>query len=301
MAMRLKVIVNAWGGSVGGEDVTARLAEEFAAHGILASVTEVQGEALEDAVRAALAEDCDGIVAGGGDGTLGTVARLMAGSGKPFGVLPLGTRNHFCRDLGVPLEEKGAVAVIAARHLLRIDLAEVNGRVFLNNSTVGLYPEMVRERERQQKHGWRKMPAMLLASARTLARFTRHRLAVSAEGWGERLMTPLVFVGNNMYETTLPRAGRRPRLDRGELCLCITRHSSRWAILRMLLRAVLGRLKEESEFEMRAVCEAEIRSSRRYLRVSMDGEVTMMRTPLRYRTLPKALTVFAPLPKKEAE
>jgi diacylglycerol kinase family enzyme len=295
--MRLKVIVNAGGGSVGGEDVTERLVRGFAAHGIEASVSAVQGGDLQDAVRAALAQNWDGIIAGGGDGTLGTVAGLVAGSGKLFGVLPLGTRNHFCRDLRVPLEEEGAIAVIAARNLQRIDLAEVNGRIFLNNSTVGLYPEMVAERERQQKrHRWSKMPAMLVASLRILSRFSRHRLVVRAEGWGERLMTPLVFIGNNMYQTTYPRAGRRPRLDQGELCLCITRHGSRLALLRMLLRAVLGRLREEREFEMRAVCEAEIRSRRRRLRVSMDGEVTVMETPLRYRTLPKALTVFAPLP-----
>ncbi|MFC3125702.1 diacylglycerol/lipid kinase family protein [Pseudoroseomonas globiformis] len=295
MPVRVKVIINAGGGSVQGQDRTAEIALAFAQHGIEATVSEVEGEGLIAATRAAAEQDWDAVIAGGGDGTLGTVAGILAGTGKSFGVLPLGTRNHFARDLGVPLEVEGAVAVIAAGHIRRIDLAEVNGRVFINNSTVGLYADMVTERERQQKRrGWRKTPAMLLASARILTRFARHRLAVRAEGWGERLKTPLVFVGNNLYETTLPHAGRRTCIDRGELCLCITRHGSRLGILRMLFRAVTGRLKQERDFEMRAVREAEIRSPRRLLRVSMDGEVVTMQAPLRYRTRPGALAVFAP-------
>ncbi|MDJ0391318.1 diacylglycerol kinase family protein [Roseomonas sp. E05] len=294
--MRIKVIINAGGGSVRGEDVTQRLTDAFAQHGVEASVAEVEGAALRAAVQAALDEPWDGIVVGGGDGTIGTAAGLVAGTERPFGVLPLGTRNHFARDLGLPLEVEQAVAVIAAGHLRAIDVARINDRFFVNNATVGIYAEIVRGREYEQtRHGLPKNPATVLATLRALWRFTRHRLSVRAEGWGERLRTPLVFIGNNLYSTSLPNPGRRCALDRGELCLCIARHHSRSAIVRMFVRALRGRLREDRDFEMRAVPEVEIRSHRPSLSVTLDGEVLKMRSPLKCRSWPGALRVFAPV------
>lgn len=294
--MRIKVIINAGGGSVGGEDVTERLTEAFARHGVTASVAQVEGADLREAVQAAVAEPWDGIVVGGGDGTIGTAAGFVAGSGRPFGVLPLGTRNHFAKDLGMPLDVEEAVAVIAAGHLRPIDVARINDRIFVNNATVGLYADIVREREYEQSHhGLPKNPATVLATLRALWRFTRHRLAVRAAGWGERLRTPLVFIGNNLYNTSLPNPGRRCAIDKGELCLCIARHRSRFAVVRMFVRALRGRLREDRDFEMRAVPEVEIRSHRQNLSVTLDGEVLTMRAPLKCRSWPGALRVFAPL------
>jgi len=293
--MRIKVIINAGGGSVKGEDVTERLTEAFARHGVTASVAEVEGGELRKTVEAALDEPWDGIVVGGGDGSIGTSAGLVAGSGRPFGVLPLGTRNHFAKDLGLPLEVEDAVAVIAAGHLQSIDLARINDRTFINNATVGLYADIVRWREYEQSRlGLPKNPATVLATLRALWRFTRHRLTVRAEGWGERLRTPLVFIGNNLYSTSLPNPGRRCALDQGELCLCIARHHSRLAVVRMFVRALRGRLREDRDFEMRAVPEVEIHSRRRKLSVTLDGEVLTMRAPLKCRSWPGALRVFAP-------
>ncbi|MXP63114.1 diacylglycerol kinase family lipid kinase [Roseomonas sp. M0104] len=295
--MRIRVIINAGGGSVGGEDISRQLTDAFAQHGVEASVAEVEGPALRDAVEAALGEPWDGVVVGGGDGTIGTAAGLVAGTERPFGVLPLGTRNHFAKDLGLPLEVKEAVAVIAGGHLRSIDVARINDRIFVNNATVGLYADIVRGREyEQERHRLPKNPATVLATLRALWRFTRHRLAVRAEGWGERLRTPLVFIGNNLYSTSLPNPGRRCALDKGELCLCIARHHSRLGILRMFVRALRGRLREDRDFEMRSVTAVEIRSHRRSLSVTLDGEVLKMQSPLECRSWPGALRVFAPPP-----
>ncbi|PHK96280.1 diacylglycerol kinase [Pseudoroseomonas rhizosphaerae] len=293
--MRVKVIINAGGGSVRGEDLSLRIAAAFARHGVCASIAQVGGGEVLETARAALEEPWDAIVAGGGDGTIGTVAGLLAGSGTPLGVLPLGTLNHFARDLGIPAEPEAAAAIIAAGHLRRVDVAEVNGRVFINNSSVGLYADMVAERDRhRRRRGWRKGPAMLLASARIFLRFARRRLLVRSGGRQERLRTPLVFIGNNTYKTSLPHAGTRAALDEGTLCLCVTRHRSRLGLLRLGLRAALGRLRAERDFEMRCVTEAEIRSRSPVLRVSLDGEVATMATPLRYSIRPGALRVLAP-------
>ncbi|MFZ6761103.1 diacylglycerol/lipid kinase family protein [Pseudoroseomonas sp. WGS1072] len=292
--MRIKVLVNAGGGSVRGRDLRAEIAAVFAAHGVAADVEQLGGDALAAAARAALAEGYEAVVAGGGDGTVSAVAGVLAGGEVPLGVLPLGTLNHFARDLGLPADWRQAAAQLARGQVRRIDVAEVNGRVFINNSSVGLYADMVSERDRERRRrGWRKGPAMLLACLRILRRFGLRRLTVRAAGRRERVKTPLVFIGNNDYETSLPRPGRRVALDRGHLCLCVTRHGSRLSLLRLALRAAFGRLREERDFEMRAVETAEIHARAPLLRVSLDGEVAMLRTPLRYRIRPGALRVLA--------
>lgn len=292
--MRIKVLVNAGGGSVQGRELRAEIAAVFAGHGVTADVEQLGGDGLAGAARAALAEGYEAVVAGGGDGTVSAVAGVLAGGEVPLGVLPLGTLNHFARDLGLPQDWRQAAAQLARGRVRRIDVAEVNGRVFINNSSVGLYADMVSERDRERRrHGWQKGPAMLLACLRILRRFGLRRLTVRAEGRRERVRTPLVFIGNNDYETSLPHPGRRAALDGGHLSLCVSRHGSRLSLLRLALRAAFGRLREERDCEIRAVETAEIHARAPMLRVSLDGEVAMIRTPLRYRIRPGALRVLA--------
>jgi diacylglycerol kinase family enzyme len=305
--MRVRVIVNRGGGAVrakGGPAVEAELAEAFARRGVGASVVLCGGGEIGREARATLDEadrgrPFDAIVVGGGDGTVGAAAGALAGTGAPLGVLPLGTLNHFAKDLGLPADLDGAVDVIAAGRARRVDVAEVNGRVFVNNSSVGLYAEMVADRDRQRRAEARgKWPAMLLAGWRALRRFPLRRLSIRAEGWALPCETPLVFVGNNAYEVSLPNAGGRTVLDRGELCLYVVGCRGRWGLLRVAARAALGRLDQGRDLEMRSAAEAEIRPrTRRPLRVSIDGEVAAMRPPLRYRIRPRALSVLAPEPR----
>lgn len=299
-APRLCVIINAGGGSVLGHDPRPALQAAFAQHGLSAEILLRPGAELVETARQALArtgpgKDYDAIVAGGGDGTIGAVAGVVARSGIPFGVLPLGTLNHFAKDLGLPLGVEEAVGVIAAGHTRAVDVAEVNGHIFVNNSSVGLYASMVAERDRQRRRaGWGKWPAMAWASLRTALRFPIRRLTVSADGWTRRYKTPLIFIGNNAYEVSLPRPGTRAVLDDGRLCLFIVRPRRIWGLLRVAIRAMLGRLREERDFESYLTQGVEISTHSAWLRVSVDGEVTPMRPPLRYRMHARALTVFAP-------
>ncbi len=299
-ASRFCVVVNEGGGSVLAQDPRPALEAAFARHGLRAEIMLRPGAALVEAAlhareRTGPGKEFDAVLAGGGDGTIGAVAGVMAHSGLPFGVLPLGTLNHFAKDLGLPQDIEGAVGVIAAGHLREVDVAEVNGHIFVNNSSLGLYATMVAERDRQRRRaGWGKWPAMAWASARTAMRFPLRHLTVSAEGWTRRYKTPLIFIGNNAYEVSLPRPGTRAVLDDGRLCLFIARPRKLWGLLRVALRAMLGRLKEERDFESYLTPEVEISSRSAWARVSVDGEVTPMRPPLRYRIHPRALRVFAP-------
>jgi len=295
--MKVRVIVNKGGGtSTGDDEEAARIKAAFEAQGVDADIRLTDPGDIVEAFRdAAAAAALDAVVAAGGDGTLSCAAGQLAGSNLPLGILPLGTLNHLARDAGIPADLEEAVAVIAAGRTRAIDVAEVNGRVFVNNSSVGLYPDMVRFREAQQERKGRgKRLAMLWASLASLRHFRRHRLWISAPGLEAQVRTPLLFVGNNRYQVNLFALGQRERLDEGELCLYAIRARSRAHLFWAGLRGIFGRLDQQRDFVTAYVTEAEISSSRPALTLSLDGETVLMETPLRYRIRPKALTLIVP-------
>jgi diacylglycerol kinase family enzyme len=273
----------------------ARVADAFRAAGVEAAVHAVQPSQLEDAARAAASSDADTIVLGGGDGTINAGAAALAGGPKTLGVLPLGTFNHFAKDLGIPLKLEDAVRTIALGHVREVDVGEANGRPFVNNSSIGLYPEMVRVRDELRRHrGMRKGPAMLHAFREVLREppFLRADLRVFDDV--TRVRTPFVFVGNNRYEMKLFSLGARAALDRGELSLYVARNVRKWGIVRLALRGLVGRLRQDKEFEALAVPQVTVAMHRRIVRVALDGEVFRMESPIRYRSWPRALRVLAP-------
>ena len=298
--MRLRVIVNRGGGTLeadGGETAQAEIRDAFASAGVDADVRMTDpgriGNAFDEAATAA---GLDAVVAAGGDGTVSCAAARLAGGERPLGILPLGTLNHFARDAGIPAGLPEAAAAIAAGHVREVDLGEVNGHVFVNNSAIGLYPRMVRTREEQQRFGRSRRLAMLLASLNALRRFSRHRLTISISGLEAPIETPLLFVGNNRYETSLLTLGRRRALDRGELCLYAPLVRSRLRFLGLGLRGVLGFTRQRDFIALDGVTEAEVHSRRPSLAVSADGETLRIETPLRYRIRPGVLKLIVPAP-----
>ncbi len=220
---------------------------------------------------------------------------MLAGSGVPLGILPLGTLNHFARDLGIPLGVDEAVAVIAAGHRRAVDLGEVNGAIFVNNSSIGIYPYMVLDRDRRQKlHGMSKWTAMALAFLRVMRAFPRRRVRVRAEGAAEAVRTPCLFVGNNEYGTHIFGLGKRQRLDAGALWLYLAKPRSAAGFLALVGHLALGRIDAARDLTVSEVRAAEIETATSRLPVALDGEVEILASPLRYRILPKALTVLAP-------
>ena len=295
--MKIRVIVNRSGGTLkGAEDGERQIVAAFDAAGVDADVRMTESADIYDALKeAAAAPNLDAVVAGGGDGTLSCAAGHLAGTGRAFGILPLGTLNHLARDAGIPATIEDAAKVIAAGHIREIDVAEVNGRVFVNNSSVGLYPDMVLLREfEQDKKGRSKRLAMLSASLKALRHFRRHKLWISAPGLETPIRTPLLFIGNNRYEVTLFGLGKRERLDEGELCLYAIRARSRLHLLWAGIRGVFGQLDQQRDFITAYVTEAEIGADRAVLILSADGETVRMETPLRYRIRPKALRLIVP-------
>ena len=291
--MTILVILNRKGGSAGREarqKVCAALAEA----GVEAELEEVDGDEAADRARAARGSGARLVVAAGGDGTVSAVAGALAGSDCALGVIPLGTLNHFARDLAIPSDPGEACALLAAGTVRRVDVGEVNGHVFVNNSALGLYPLLVIDREAQQRHGRPKKLAMLVAAARAMARFGHHRLTLSVAGRKKKVETPLLFVGNNDYRLAIGGVGRRDSLADGHLCLFVLRSSGRLGLLATAFRALIGRARADDLLRLDGVCQLSVDSPRRRLALSLDGEVRHLQPPLDYRIRPGALRVVAP-------
>jgi diacylglycerol kinase family enzyme len=296
--MKVRVILNAGGGTLsgGGEDGEKAIRDALREAGVDADLRLCQPEEITDQFReAASAAGVDAVVAGGGDGTISCAVGHLAGTGRPLGILPLGTLNHLARDAGIPTDIPAAAKVIAGGRVQPIDVAEVNERLFVNNSAVGLYPEMVRFRdEAQARTGRGKRLAMLSASLRALRSFRRRRLWISATGLEAPVRTPLLFVGNNRYQVNLFALGQREALDQGELCLYAVRARSRLHLFWAGLRGLFGRLDQQRDFITAYGAELEISSNRPALTVALDGETVTLATPLRYRIRPGALNLIVP-------
>jgi YegS/Rv2252/BmrU family lipid kinase len=292
--MRAITLVNKGGGSF-AEGVAARIGEALAKAGVDSEVLVVEGKDCAVAAADHVKKGAELVIAAGGDGTMGAVAGELAGSKAAMGILPLGTLNHLARDLGIPAGLDEAAKVIAAGRSRQIDIAEVNGRTFVNNASIGLYPLMVIDRDAQRSRlGRSKRLAMLVASLRTMARFHSRRLRLSVDGSEARVDTPLLFVGNNDYQLALPGPGRREALDDGELCVMVMRSKSLPGFLAATGRALLGIERRDDMVRLEGVKELGVDSARSHLTVAMDGETLALAPPLSFRIRPKALKVIVP-------
>jgi diacylglycerol kinase family enzyme len=260
-----------------------------------ADVRTVPGKHLAEAAREAAARGVDAVVAGGGDGTVSAIAGALAGSETRLGVLPLGTLNHFAKDNGIPLDLAGAAGTIADGCEAALDVGRVNGRVFVNNSSLGVYARALTNRDvKRDQLGMSKWPAMAWAVWKVFRRSPLLRVELVTDGEMRRLRTPLVFVGNNRYDLELFRVGTRSCLDEGVLSLYIATTNSRWGMIKLGVRAALGRLEQSRDFETRCVTNVRIGTRRSRVHASIDGEIATLDAPLVYDVWPGALRVLAP-------
>ena len=300
--LRLVALLNVGAGAASHKS-TDGLRDELAgasdALNIVAEIKFCGGTELKQLAEAALesakAGEIDAVVIGGGDGSIRTVASVLAGTGVPLGILPLGTRNHFAKDLGIPLHLGEAVEVIARGTQRRVDIAEVNGETFINNSSIGIYPYLVLDRERRRAHHkLAKWMAMIPALFRAARHFPRRRLALSAEGWTRPYRTPCLLIGNNEYGVEFPTLGRRHDLDKGLLSVYVVKQRRALGFFWMIWRMGFGKVTQERDVESFRLSDLLVRSKTSRLPVALDGDVEFMHPPLHYRTRPGALRVIVP-------
>ena len=291
--MDVAVILNPRAGHGADEDLQREIVERFATYGQEATIM-AAGAKLGIRARAAVEAGCRVLVAAGGDGTVNAVASAVVGRETPLGVLPVGTLNHFAKDLGLPLDLPDAVRIVAQGAVRQVDVGEVNGRYFLNNSSIGVYPRIVEMRHQYESSGLSKWIAALWASLAVLRRrpFVDVRIHVGDEAVVRR--TPFVFVGNNEYRMRGLGGVSRASLTGGQLAIYVMKASERLSLLRLGLEVMTRGVDQVPELDLLRVTESKVETRRRRLQVALDGEVRVLASPLEYRSRPGALRILAP-------
>jgi diacylglycerol kinase family enzyme len=235
-------------------------------------------------------------IAAGGDGTVHHILQAVVNSEAALAVLPLGTYNHFARDLGVPLDWREALEVALDGDRRQIDCGRINDRFFINNISIGLYPELVTRRE---AHGrdYPRWKARLFAFYATLRKYQHVDLAVEAEHRSEVIRTHVFMISNNPYD--LERIGAeapRDRLTEGRLAVYWLPHTSRWRLTRYAARYLAGRVRTIPGFRSFRTLHMRVQASRPRLKVGIDGEVFTLDTPLVITAVPQSVVVKVPRP-----
>lgn len=291
----VKIIISAGAGPGDNHEAAERLAAIFKESKIDVDISIAEsGAEVDELARDAARGPFKVVVAAGGDGTISSVTAAIIDTDKVLGVLPLGTLNHFAQDLRIPLELEAAAHTIVAGFTTEVDVAAVNDRIFLNNSSLGLYPIIVRERQKRQRLGFGKWPAFFWATIQALRRYPLLDVRLRVNNELLEAKTPFVFVGNNEYAMDLLNIGLRERLDRGLLSIYITHRTGRLRLIVLALRAVFGRLRNDRDFLALRSDEVKIQTAHKRLRVAFDGEIAVMEPPLEYRVRPRALRVIVP-------
>lgn len=287
----IAVLINSAGGTATNANAVPNLKHLLAERLPEAHVEVLDtGSDITERARVACASGAQVVAAAGGDGTLSAVAQALVGSDIRLGVLPFGTRNHFARDLGVPLDLAQAVDLLSTGKTRRIDVGQINDHFFLNNASIGIYPELVDLRERET-HSVSKTLRMLLAAAQLIGQARPVNIDVYYGDKHVRESAWLVFVGNNSYQLGIFRIGQRTQLDGGCLDIVIVPAQQR-QLARMALRRV--------EPHARHIARAEVASAQVQTldttdcMVACDGEDIALKQPLAFRCALRALSVVAP-------
>ena len=234
-------------------------------------------------------------VAAGGDGTVNAVVQpLVQQPDAALAVLPLGTYNHFARDLGIPIDWEKALEVALSGSKRAVDVARVNDRFFVNNLSIGLYPDLVRDRESKGRD-YPRWKARILAAYGTLRRYRDVNLVVETAHHQEAVRTHIFMVSNNSYD--LSRIGieaSRDKLEEGRLSVYWLPHLSRWKLMRFAGRYLAGRVYETPGFRSFRTSRMKVQAARPMIRAGVDGEVVSLETPLNITIIPRSLVVMVP-------
>ena len=233
-------------------------------------------------------------IAAGGDGTVHHVVQAVAGTEAILAVIPAGTYNHFARDLGIPLDWQSALDVAINGDTRQIDAARINDRYFINNVSLGLYPEMVARRE-ERGRDYPRWKARLYALYRTLRKYPHVTLNVETESQQDIVRTHVFMVSNNSYD--LERFGveaPREKLTEGKLTVYWLSHRSRLQMARIVGRYMAGRVREIPGFTSFRTTLMRVQSTRPRIKVGIDGELFTLETPLTIVSVPQSVTVRVP-------
>ena len=248
------------------------------------------------------------VVAAGGDGTISAIAQAVLGSGRPFGVLPQGTFNYFGRTHGIPEETAESTRALLDATVHPVQVGMVNGKIFLVNASLGLYPKLLEQREKHKRRLGRSRLVAWWSAMVTL--FSEHRsliIEIDHEQGTETIRTPMLFVGNNALQLEQIGIPEASVVEEGLLTAITTKAVGTAAMFALLIRGAFGKLGEARSVESFAFRHMTVRQRHAYgarrMKVAMDGEIFWMRTPIEFRIAPHPLLLLKPAsgrPKPEA-
>ncbi|MBL0728617.1 diacylglycerol kinase family protein [Piscinibacter sp. HJYY11] len=239
------------------------------------------------------------IVAAGGDGTINAVAQAAHDAGCPMGVLPQGTFNYFSRTHGIPQDTAAAVSALLNAQAQPVQVGLINNRVFLVNASLGLYPELLEDREAyKQRFGRSRIVALFAAGATLLREHRQLRLRIERGGAVRDVRTATLFVGNNrlqLQQVGLPEARG---IEHGRVAAVMLKPTSTWGLVRLMWNSALGKLSEADEVEsfqfQHMTVQPWLPYGARRVKVATDGEICLMRAPLEFRVSPRPLYLLKP-------
>jgi YegS/Rv2252/BmrU family lipid kinase len=289
------VIMNQDSGADNKAVLTTEIETAFAAHGWQVEFVLADRRDLRSRTQKTVAQAPGAIVVAGGDGTINTVASACVEAQRPLGLVPAGTFNYVARNLGVPTEVSEAVAVIVNGWVREVDIGEINGRIFLNNAGIGLYAQMLERREQDKRRfGRSRMVAFLSGMRCLLSAHPLYTVEVLADGQTARHQTTTLFFGCNALQLGDFNVAAAECLRHQKLAVLLLKLHNRWEASLAACAALLGRLDEVYTTEVFCASSIRVQTGRRALKVAIDGEIVLQRSPLDVTLRPGALQVFAP-------
>lgn len=231
------------------------------------------------------------LIAAGGDGTVRLTAQLATQVHLPLGILPLGTLNHFAKDLGLPIGLAEAAKVIANEVFVKVDYCTVNEQVFLNNASIGIYPAIVTDREKTQ-HLWGKWIAAFKASLTAIHENKNLSCTINTPEGNWEFLSPLIFAGNNMYDVHSSGLSGRSKLDNAKIFLYVVRATRRRKLILLALLSLFGVRLSSVETIKSTNGPITIRSNQTSVAIALDGEVFELKFPLLFKMNACKLTVL---------
>ena len=261
--------------------------------GQLASVA---GQAVDAATKSGGA-----VVVAGGDGTINSVLQAVLPARLPFGIIPQGTFNYSGRAHGIPLDTTEAARCLVSASIKPVQVGLVNERAFLVNASLGLYPELMQDREEFKRQYGRHRSVALWSGLITLMREHRQLVVeIEHEHGHERLRTPTIFIGNNALQLEQIGLEEAEAVKRWRLAALIVQPVGTAELIALALRGVLGRLGEDDRvrnFSFQSMTVRPLtRTGRRGMKVAIDGEILWCRPPITFRVAPQPLMLLAPAP-----